>query len=89
MIKQGLITTSDEVANKFTTNILLFTTIAFPTLIFPGWIGLFPFDLVMLSIYCLIGTIGSVSPFQLRKPGVNNSFLKIICNYPQLVTILL
>ncbi|HHW67062.1 hypothetical protein [Defluviitalea raffinosedens] len=45
MIKQGLISTSDEIANKFTTNILLFTTIAFPTLIFLGWIGLFPFDL--------------------------------------------
>ena len=76
MLKQGLINTSDEIANKFTTNILLFTTIAFPTLIFLGWIGLFPFDIVRLSVYCLIGTISSVSPFILRKLGVNNSFLK-------------
>jgi len=76
MIKQGLINTSDEIANKFTTNILLFTTVAFPTLIFLGWIGLFPFDLARLCVYCLIGTISSVSPFILRKLGVNNSFLK-------------
>jgi len=76
MIKQNLMITSDEVANKFTTNILLFTTIAFPTLIFLGWIGLFPFDLVKLSVYCLVGTISSVSPFLLRKLGVSNSFLK-------------
>jgi len=76
MIKQGLLNTSDELANKFTTNILLFTTVAFPILIFLGWIGLFPFDLFKLTIYCLIGTIGSVSPYILRKLGVNNSFLK-------------
>ena len=76
MIKQGIINTSDEIANKFTTNILLFTTIAFPILIFLGWIGLFPFDIVKLTIYCLIGTVGSVSPFILRKLGVSSSFLK-------------
>lgn len=76
MLKQGLINTSDEIANKFTTNILLFTTVAFPTLIFLGWIGLFPFDLVKLSVYCLIGTISSCSPFILRKLGANSSFLK-------------
>ena len=79
MIEQKFINTidiSDEIANKFTTNILLFTVIAFPTLLFLGWIGLFPFDLVKLSIYCLIGTISSVSPFLLRKLGVNNNFLK-------------
>ncbi len=76
MIKQGLISTSDEIANKFTTNILLFTTIAFPILIFLGWIDVFPFDIVKLCIYCLIGTVGSVSPFILRKLGVNQSFLK-------------
>jgi len=68
---------NDEIANKSTTNILFFSTFAFPALILLGWLGIFYIDdLVNLFIYCLIGTIATISPFILRKIGVNSQFLK-------------
>jgi len=62
---------------KFTGSTLLISTFAFPALIFLGWLGIFYIsDLAKLIIYCLIGTISTISHFILRKIGVNSQFLK-------------
>lgn len=77
MTKRHFIRNNDELANKSTTNILFFSTFAFPALIILGWLGIFYIDdLANLIIYCLIGTISTISPFVLRKIGVNSQFLK-------------
>ena len=77
MTTQHFIHKNDEVANKSTTNILFISTLAFPALILLGWSGVFYIDdLATLIIYCLIGTIATISPFILRKMGVNSQFLK-------------
>ena len=77
MTKHHIIHKNDEIANKSTTKILLFSTFAFPALILLGWLGVFYIDdLSYLIIYCLIGTIATISPFILRKIGVNSQFLK-------------
>lgn len=68
---------NDEIANKSTTKILLISTLAFPALILLGKLGVFYIDdLAKLIIYCLIGTIATISPFILRKLNVNRQFIK-------------
>ncbi|MBM7687248.1 methyl-accepting chemotaxis protein [Defluviitalea raffinosedens] len=77
MTKQHFIHKNDEIANESTTNILLISTLAFPALILLGWSGIFYIDnLANLITYCLIGAIATISPFILRKIGVNSQFLK-------------
>ncbi|SCN24665.1 hypothetical protein N3C_1917 [Clostridium sp. N3C] len=77
MTKSHFIRKNDEIANKSTTKILFTFTLAFPALILLGWLGIFYIDnLVNLIMYCLIGTISTISPFILRKIGVNSQFLK-------------
>lgn len=77
MTKGQFIHKNDEIANISTTNILLIITLAFPVLILLGWLGVFYIEnLFTLVIYCLIGTMSTISPFILRKIGVNSEFLK-------------
>lgn len=75
-MKQDLLSNNEQIANKTTTKILLIATIAFPALIILGWLKFYEFDMAKLYVYCSIGTIGTVSPYILRKLGINNIVLK-------------
>lgn len=76
MKKENVINNNEIIANKATSNILLFAALAFPTLIILGRLNFFYFDMKKLIIYCIFGTICSISPYILRKANVNNDFLK-------------
>lgn len=76
MKQKAVITANDQKANITTTKILLFTTIAYPVLIILGWLKVWDFEMTKLFVYCLIGSVGTISPYILRKIGVNDTFLK-------------
>lgn len=76
MTKQDLVRQNEEIANRVSSVILLISTLAYPILILLGIFNIFVFDMSKLYSYCGIGTVCTVTPFILRKLGVNNTFLK-------------
>jgi methyl-accepting chemotaxis protein len=76
MKQSSFIVNNEHKANKATTNILLGATIAFPALIIMGWLNFWHFEMTKLYVYCLFGSICTVSPYLLRKMRVNNTFVK-------------
>lgn len=76
MKKQELIKRNEEIANRVSTKILLASTLAYPILILLGLFNIYEFDMNKLYVYCVIGTFCTVTPYILRKIGVNSRFLK-------------
>lgn len=76
MTKEELISNHDQIATKATSNILLAATLSFPVLILLAWAGVFEQDMMKLIFYGSIGSLAAVTPYVLRKIGVNNTFLK-------------
>ncbi|QNU68376.1 hypothetical protein EHE19_008225 [Ruminiclostridium herbifermentans] len=76
MEQKVFIIENEKKANQATTNILFGATLAFPAIIILGLLKFWNFDMAKLYVYCLIGSICTVSPYLLRKIRVNNTFLK-------------
>lgn len=76
MQQRTIIVNNEQKATKITIQIMLLSSLVFPTLIFLGLIRFYDYDMSKLYVYCAIGLLGTISPFILKKLGVKYSILK-------------
>ncbi|MCX7922663.1 MAG: methyl-accepting chemotaxis protein [Clostridia bacterium] len=76
MGQKSFILKNEHRVNIITTRILCGTTVAFPLLFTLGLVGFFTFDLKMLLISSVAGTVGAILPIILRKLSFNSTFVK-------------
>ena len=70
MQQRTIIVNNEQKATKITIQIMLLSSLVFPTLIFLGLIRFYDYDMSKLYVYCAIGLLGTISPFILKKLGV-------------------